>query len=93
MIHNLVGILSYPAAIWGLWQMAQSFRGREDWRKLSRLTMTCALTIAGGFGLMLIPDLAPWRGLSQRMAEIAGFCWIVGISVTLCNMSRSSEPG
>lgn len=87
MIHNLTAMVCYPATIAGLMLIAISFRGNDSWKKLSVYTMVCGLLVALGFGLMLVPDFASWRGLAQRVAEAATFAWIAVIGVALWRTS------
>ena len=64
-VHNLAAIITYPAVIAGLLQMATSFRDSRWWRHLSGLTMWCGMVVAAGFGCMLLPPWQPWRGLGR----------------------------
>ncbi len=87
MIHNLTAMVCYPASTTGLILIAISFRGNDSWNKLSVYTMVSGLLVALGFGLMLVPDLASWRGLAQRLAEAATFAWIAVVGVVLWRTS------
>ena len=80
MVHNLTAVVCYPAIIFGLGSIANSFRSNNAWQKLSFFTVTCSLIAAIGFVLMLVPDLALWRGLMQRITETAIFGWIGVVS-------------
>jgi hypothetical protein len=76
-LHSLLAVCGYTGAIVGLSMLASAFRGDERWRNLVPFTWLCAATVAIGFVLMLLPQFAPWRGLTQRVAEAAMFGWIV----------------
>jgi hypothetical protein len=90
MIHNLTAMVCYPASAAGLVLIGVSFRGDESWKSLSPYTLASGMLVAVGFGLMLVPDFAPWRGLTQRLAEAATFAWIAVIGVVLWRTSSRS---
>jgi hypothetical protein len=76
-LHSLLAVCGYTGAIVGLAMLATTFRRDEHWRGLGAFTWACALAVAAGFVLMLLPAMAPWRGLTQRIAEGAVFAWVV----------------
>lgn len=75
--HSLLAVCGYSGAIVGLALLGSAFQLDDGWRSLTVFTWVCAIMLAIGFILMLIPALAPWRGLTQRVAESAMFGWIV----------------
>jgi len=89
MVHNLTALVCYPAIIFGLVSIANSFRSNNAWQKLSFFTMTCSLIAAIGFVLMLVPDLALWRGMMQRITETVIFGWIGVVSFNFWKLGES----
>ena len=87
LVHNASAIVCYPATIAGLILMASSLRKDPQWKKLAGFAMVCSLLVAAGFGLMLVPEFELWRGLSQRVAEIATFGWIAVLSLAMLKAS------
>ena len=79
-LHSLLAVCGYTGAIIGLALLGTSFRRDEHWRNVAMFTWLCAVAVAVGFGLMLLPALAPWRGLTQRVAEGAVFAWVVTVA-------------
>ena len=89
MVHNLSGVVGYPAISAGLMLMAIAFRGSREWKKWWVLTMVSCILVALGFVFMLTPGGEPWQGLSQRLSETAIFGWIVMVSVVMWRTDRS----
>jgi len=88
MVHNLTAIVCYPAIIFGLVGFANSFRNDNAWKKISFFTMSCSLIAAIGFVLMLVPGLALYRGIMQRITETAIFGWIGVISFNVWKLGK-----
>ncbi|MCY7312304.1 MAG: DUF998 domain-containing protein [Pseudoxanthomonas sp.] len=73
-LHNLLGVLTYPAGGIGIVLLATA----PGLTPANRI----ALAFAGGlwlglFLLMVIPELAPWRGVFQRIAEVILYAVLV----------------
>jgi hypothetical membrane protein len=75
-VHSLFGVGEYVGASVGLAILAATFRRDRRWRRMAALTTLSAVGTAAGFGMMVTPTLAPWRGLTQRIAEGSIFLWI-----------------
>ena len=88
MVHNLTAIVCYPAIIFGLVGFANSFRNDNAWQKTSFFTMSCSLIAAIGFVLMLVPGLALYRGIMQRITETAIFGWIGVVSFNVWKLGK-----
>jgi hypothetical protein len=80
-LHSLLAVCGYTGATVGLLMLASAFARDERWRSLATFTRMCAALIALGFALMLLPQFAPWRGLTQRVAETAMFGWIATVAI------------
>lgn len=75
VMHNALGILGYLGPIIGLWLLAGQFRNkRPNW--LSALTVLTAGAMTLGFVLLASPELAAYRGASQRLADFSLFLWV-----------------
>ena len=83
LIHNLEGLVGYPATTLGLMQMGIAFRGNPIYHRLWAFTAGCSVLAGVAFLLLLVPELQPWRGLTQRVAEAAIFAWIVVCSLAI----------
>jgi hypothetical protein len=75
-LHSMFGVGEYVGASVGLTLLASAFRRDPQWRRYATVTIICAPLTVAGFVCMVTPALAPWRGLSQRIAEAAIFWWI-----------------
>ena len=76
-IHNLLSVVTLPVTTLGL--VFLSFSGRlVISKKVGWLAL--AVTFITLYALALVPDLAPWKGLLQRVAEgiLYGSLCIVG---------------
>jgi hypothetical protein len=82
-VHNLFGVFEYTGASAGLVLLAAALRRAPRWRDLSPVSGLAAACVLIGFLAMLMPALAPLRGLAQRLAEGAIFGWIAAVSLTL----------
>jgi hypothetical protein len=82
-IHNAFGFLEYAGGVAGLLLLGAAFRGSARWRPVAPVCAACALLAAAGLVAMLVPSLAPSRGLSQRLAEAAVFGWIATVAASL----------
>ena len=87
LIHNLEGLVGYPATIIGLMQMGIAFRGNVKFNRLWTFTVLCSVLAAIAFVLLFVPELQPWRGLFQRITEAAIFAWIAVCSLFMQRMS------
>jgi hypothetical protein len=88
-LHNQFGVLQYVGAAAGLVLLKGTFERSERWRRLAPACTACAALVATGFVALLVPDLAPIRGLSQRVAEVGIFLWIAVVSLELARTNRS----
>lgn len=82
-LHNLFGLLEYGGAIAGLALLGGALRAVPAGRPLATLSFVTAAGVAAGLLAMLVPGLAPVRGLAQRVAEAAIFGWIAIVSLRL----------
>ena len=80
LLHNGFGLLEYVGAVVGFALLASAFSVSARWRPFSRLSAGCALVVAVALVAMLTPALAPERGISQRVAEVAIFGWIAVVA-------------
>jgi NhaP-type Na+/H+ or K+/H+ antiporter len=74
-VHNAFGLLEYIGAIAGFAFLGAAFRHAS--RPIPWVCAICAAIVALGFVAVLVPALAPYRGLSQRIAEASIFTWLV----------------
>lgn len=80
-IHTGIGFFHYGGAATGLWLFGLSFRQSPRWKSLRAFTLAaCVLAWIGGPGMLLIE---PYKGLLQRLAELAFFGWVVVICCLL----------
>lgn len=91
-IHNTFGLLEYVGAVFGLLLLANAWGASARWRSFAPLCTAAAALVAAGFVAMLVPALAPFRGLSQRVAETAIFLWIALLSVRLLRLPEPATP-
>lgn len=82
-VHSLFGVLEYTGATAGALFLSVAFRRDERWRSLVPYSRVVALTVGIAFLAMSSSQLEPYRGLFQRMAEMAIFFWIALVSVFL----------
>jgi hypothetical protein len=82
-VHNLFGLLEYLGAIAGLLLLRPVLWASERWRPLAAAAAPAAALVAIGFLGLFVPSLAPYRGASQRVAELAIFLWIALASAIL----------
>jgi hypothetical protein len=87
-VHNTFGFFEYIGAVVGLILLGSAFRESIHWRPLVAACLALVPVVAAALAAMLTPQLAPVRGLSQRLAEAAIFGWIAIVSVFLLR-SRS----
>lgn len=80
-VHNTFGFLEYAGALAGLLLLGLSLRDALAWRALAVASLAAATFVALGLAAMLAPDLAAYRGLSQRVAEVAIFAWVACASL------------
>lgn len=89
--HNAFGVFEYAGAFAGLLLLGAAFRRSETWRGSARATFFCAGLVGVGFAAMLMPSLAPVRGVAQRVAELGVFGWIAIIAVALLRRPGHAE--
>ena len=82
-VHNLFGLLEYLGAIAGFLLLRPVLRASARWRPLAPAAALAAACVAIGFLGLFVPPLAPYRGASQRVAELAIFLWIALASALL----------
>jgi hypothetical protein len=82
-VHNTFGFFEYAGALAGAIAIAPVLRASPRWRALAPVTVLAAVGIAAGFAALLTPQLEAWRGLSQRVAEVAIFGWVACASAFL----------
>lgn len=75
-IHNSLALLEYGGGAAGLIALARSFRADPAWRPLWAYSLLSGLVVALAPPLLSSPASAGWRGLTQRLAEVAIFGWI-----------------
>lgn len=76
-VHNLLGLAEYAGALVGLTLIVTPMGRLPNGQRLAAYTRVARLLVAAGFVLMVVPDLAPFRGAAQRLAEAGIFGWIV----------------
>jgi len=89
-IHNAFGLLEYLGAIFGLLLLRGPLRADPRWERFAPFCSAAAALVVVGFVAMLLPPLAPFRGLAQRTAEAAIFGWIAAASLHLLRVSEAS---
>lgn len=89
LVHNFA-VLEYVGAACGLAMLSRAFRQTGLWHPLALFSLICGGIAMAGFILMVLPEFDPWRGLAQRMAEIAIFGWIAAISIRLASLPVES---
>lgn len=72
-LHNAAGVLEYVGGGAGILLL----------RGGSPLSWLCAAGTWLGLAGMLTPDLADWRGLFQRVAELSLFGWLAAVGARL----------
>jgi len=82
-VHNAFGLLEYVGASTGLLLLGTAFHRSERWRALAPSSVGCAALVLLGFVGMLTPELAPMRGVAQRVAEAGIFLWVALVCVRL----------
>lgn len=82
-LHNAFGAFEYAGAFAGLLLLGGAFRRSKTWRGSARISFFCAGLVGAGFAAMLMPTLAPVRGVAQRVAELGVFLWIGIVSLDL----------
>lgn len=90
-LHNAFGAFEYAGAFAGLLLLGGAFRHSRRWRSSARLSFFCAGLVGAGFVAMLLPSLAPVRGVAQRVAEFGAFLWIGVVSFVLWRDGRHAE--
>ena len=85
-VHNAFGLLEYLGAIAGLVLLHRGLRRAPSLGVLASACLVAAGFVALGFLAMLTPALAPFRGVSQRIAEAAIFLWIGHASVVVLRL-------
>ena len=78
MVHNAFGLLEYVGAAAGFALLGAALQRSS--RAAFWVCAICAALVAVGFLAMLIPALGHVRGLSQRIAEVGIFSWLVAAS-------------
>lgn len=82
MIHNLTGLVEYPAGMMGLLLLAVGLKN-EAQRAARRLALIIAACIVIGFVMMATPDQAHLRGLWQRLADYSMFLCVAYLGILL----------
>lgn len=96
LLHTLLGLVTYGGTALGLLLLATAPRLRIG---LRLLWIALAATWLLLFVLMAAPDLQPWRGLLQRLAEwlvygaLCGAAWRLGgqAHATACTRASASR--
>jgi len=71
-IHNLLGVVEYVGGSAGLMLVSRGLPKAVPLASRGVLALAGIVTLVA-FVFVASPDLAPWRGLSQRVAEAALF--------------------
>ena len=82
-MHNAFGSLEYAGGAAGMALLARGFAANDPWLPLARPSRLAAGIVLTCFAGMLLPALAPARGLLQRGAELCLFAWVVAVSLRL----------
>jgi len=90
-VHNLFGLLEYAGALAGLLLLGAALRGWPAWRNLALACVGSAALVGVGFVAMLVPELGSFRGLSQRISEVAIFSWLAYASFFLLRVGREAQ--
>jgi len=75
IIHNILGLLEYLGAIFGMLIWTLWFK-KVDAGGYKTISWIALLLIVIGFTGMIIPYLSEYRGLLQRMADYSYFVWL-----------------
>lgn len=87
IIHNLSGLVAYPAGTLGLVLLALGLN-QDPTKALSKLVFLVAIVTAIGFVMMLIPEQENLRGFWQRSADYSMFALIVILGWFVPHQSR-----
>jgi len=82
MIHNIAGLITYPATVLGLAFIAIGLKRRAK-KALLVSIIGVALMAAVGFAMIITPEQVEFRGLWQRLVDYAMFLLIVGLGIEL----------
>ena len=94
-IHNLLGVAEYLGGSAGLMLVSRGLPEAVPWASRGVLVLAAIVTLVA-FILMASPHLAPWRGLAQRVAEVAlfGSLLLIGWQLTMIQVpSRAGNGG
>lgn len=87
-IHNLSGIIEYLGMTVSLSLFALAFIRDSRWKTVGWLSLLVAAIVLFCFGALATPELQDLRGLSQRIAEISLFAWLL---LTVNNAVRLAQ--
>lgn len=76
-IHNLAGLIGYLGGGIGFLNMAGVLRSAEAPPSRIACTAACGILLIVGLFAMSSPELAPIRGLLQRVMELSAAAWIL----------------
>jgi hypothetical membrane protein len=81
LIHSLSAVVLNIATALALIRLGRVLGRDADWQRWRAFTFVCGLLVAFIFVGILVPYIAPWRGLLQRISELAVWGWVAAISV------------
>jgi hypothetical protein len=80
-VHNLGGGAEYVGGARGLWLMGHSLRASTSESTIGTTFIVGACLVGSAVIVLSTPALSPWRGVTQRVAELVLF---VGLIVVAC---------
>lgn len=88
-IHNLSGIIEYLGMAISLLLFALAFIRDVHWKAVGWLSLLSAVVVLFSFGALATPELQHLRGLSQRIAEISIFAWLLVVVIRAAWLSHT----
>jgi len=88
-VHNIGGLLGYIGGGLGLILWGVSKRNFKTGSFLSGLSITLGIVVLSMFAIMISASPTEFKGLWQRIAETALFCWVSVISIYLLTRPAS----